>query len=375
MSKPLDGLLVVDFTQFLSGPSATLRLHDLGARVIKIEHFERGDLTRTLYAPQLNIGDDSAFFQAINRGKESLAANLKSEDDLVLIRSIIEKADVLVHNFRPSVMDRIGLGFSNVKALNPDIIYAEISGYGSEGPWRDKPGQDLLLQAVSGLAGLSGRNSDSSLPMGLAIADNIAGAQLTQGILAALIGGEGAHVEVSMLESILDFQFEPLTLYYQDGEPIDRGEVNAAHSLVGAPYGLYKTQTGYIALAMGAIPKLGELLGCDPLLEYTDFSRWFAERDEIKAIIAEHLLSNTAEHWLSILEPADIWCAEVLNWQNLVEHDGFKVLNMLQTVSHPNGTSYETTRCPIRFEDALITSKTAAPKLGEHTQSIREEFK
>lgn len=374
MNKPLDGLLVIDFTQFLSGPSATLRLHDLGARIIKIEHFEHGDITRSLYAPQLNIGSDSAFFQAINRGKESLAADLKNEDDLTLIRSIIAKADILVHNFRPSVMDRLGLGYTNAKALNPSIIYAEISGYGTQGPWRDKPGQDLLLQAVSGLAGLSGQNSDGPLPMGLAIADNIAGAQLTQGILAALVANEGAHVEISMLEAVLDFQFEPLTLFLQDGEPIDRGNVNAAHSLVGAPYGLYQTQDGFIALAMGAIPKLGELLSCAPLLEYTESKRWFVERDVIKAIIANHIRDKTSKHWLSILEPADIWCAEVLNWQQLVEHDGFKILDMLQTVTNASGESYVTTRCPIRFDDKTLKSELAAPQLGEHSHAIREQF-
>lgn len=374
MSNPLEGILVVDFTQFLSGPSATLRLHDLGARIVKIEHHEKGDLTRSLYAPQLNIGDSSAFFQAINRGKESLAADLKNENDIALICSIIKKADILVHNFRPGVMERLGLSQTEVSKLNPNIIYAEISGYGSEGPWRNKPGQDLLLQAVSGLTGLSGRDSDGTIPMGLAVADNIAGAQLAQGILAALIGNEGAHVEVSMLESILDFQFEPLTLFYQDGEPIERGEINAAHSLVGAPYGLYKTTSGHIALAMGAIPKLGELLKCEPLLEYTDSSRWFAERDSIKTIIADHLSSQSSQHWLSILEPADIWCAEVLNWQQLIEHDGFKALNMLQAVSSSNGDSYVTTRCPIRFDDQLLKSHVAAPRIGEHSQSIRKEF-
>ncbi|MFC7292741.1 CaiB/BaiF CoA transferase family protein [Hirschia litorea] len=374
MSKPLEGLLVIDFTQFLSGPSATLRLHDLGARIIKVEHFEHGDITRSLYAPQLNIGNDSAFFQAINRGKESLAADLKNENDLTLIRAIIEKADILVHNFRPSVMDRLGLGYTHAKALNSNIIYAEISGYGTQGPWRDKPGQDLLLQAVSGLAGLSGQNSDGPLPMGLAIADNIAGAQLTQGILAALIGEDGAHVEISMLEAVLDFQFEPLTLFFQDGEPIDRGTVNAAHALVGAPYGLYKTKDGYIALAMGAIPKLGELLGCEPLLEFTDSKQWFARRDEIKSIIANHLLNHTSQHWLSILEPADIWCAEVLNWQQLIAHEGFKVLDMLQTVSNASGENYVTTRCPIRFDDQVLKSDLAAPKIGQDSQTIRAQF-
>ncbi|WP_018995550.1 CaiB/BaiF CoA transferase family protein [Hirschia maritima] len=374
MIKPLEGLTVLDFSQFLSGPSATLRLADLGARIIKIEHFEKGDITRNIYAPHLNIGDNSAFFQAINRGKESLCADLKNANDIELIKKIAAKVDIVVSNFRPGVMDRLGLNFENFKAINPKVIYAEINGYGSEGPWRDKPGQDLLLQAVSGATYLTGGNSDGPTPMGLAIADNLAGAQLVQGILAALMADEAMHVEVSMLEAMLDFQFEPLTLYYQDGEAIDRGDQNAAHALVAAPYGLYKTQDGYIALAMGAIPILGKLLDCDPLLSYEDPASWFAKRDEIKLIIASHLSTQTSRHWLSILEPADIWCAEVLDWKRLIAHEGFKALNMLQTVSSSDGDTYQTTRCPIRFDDQLLTSIKGAPKLGEHTPFITEEF-
>ncbi|WP_096086320.1 CaiB/BaiF CoA transferase family protein [Agaribacterium haliotis] len=373
MSKLLDGLTILDFTQFLSGPAATLRLADLGARVIKVEHFENGDLSRSIYVSHFNVASESAFFQAINRGKESLKANLKDVEDLALVKRIAAKADVVVHNFRPGVMQRLGLSFDELKQVNDKLIYAEISGYGAEGPWAEKPGQDLLLQAVSGLTSLSGSDSDGAVPMGLAIADYLAGNQLVQGILASLLGDEATLVQVSMLEAILDFQFEPLTLFYQDGELPVRGEQNSAHSLVGAPYGLYQCANGYIALAMGAVPKLGELLGCDPLLEYTDSSRWFAERDQIKKILADHLVSNTCEHWLGILEPADIWCAQVMNWQQLLAHDGFKVLDMLQEVVGSAG-SYQTTRCPIRFDDQLIKNSVAAPVLGEHSDQIRSEF-
>lgn len=374
MSKPLDDIFVLDFTQFLSGPVATLRLSDLGARVLKVEHHEKGDLSRSIYASHFNIGEQSAFFQAINRGKESLSANLKDTQDLELIKKLVARADVVVSNFRPGVMARLGLDFDTLKAINPQLIFAEISGYGREGPWANKPGQDLLLQALTGLCDLSGGEADGAMPMGLAIADNLAGAQLAQGILAALVSGESTLVEVSMMEAMLDFQFEPLTLYYQDGEAIQRGNVNAAHSLVGAPYGLYKTKSGYIALAMGAIPKLGELLGCEPLLEYIDSSRWFAERDSIKSILANHLAPKSSEYWLSILEPADIWCAQVLNWKELVAHEGFKVLNMVQTVTDSQQESYQTTRCPIKFNDEILVSSVAAPSLGEHSEKIRNEF-
>lgn len=373
MSTPLDGITVVDFSQFLSGPSATLRLQDLGARVIKIENPNQGDLARSIYAKDFEVAGSSAFFQAINRGKESVCLDLKDKNQRPLLHAIIQKADVIIHNFRPEVMPRLGLDYDSVKQINSRIIYGHISGYGSEGPWKNKPGQDLLLQALSGLSSLSGQNSDGQIPVGVAVADLFAGAQLVQGVLAALVADRSTLIEVSMLEAILDFQFEPLTLYYQDQQTVDRGNQNAAHALVGAPYGLYKTKNGFIALAMGAISILGELLKCDPLLSYTDSSQWFAKRDEIKAILASHLQHQTSEYWLEILEAADIWCALVQDWQQLLAHDGFKVLQMLQTVSGKTG-SYQTTRCPIRIDGQRLFNTTAAPKLGEHTASIQSEF-
>ncbi|WP_084004968.1 CaiB/BaiF CoA transferase family protein [Gilvimarinus polysaccharolyticus] len=373
MIKPLQDITVLDFTQFLSGPSASLRLSDLGARVIKVEHKEKGDLSRSIYASHLNIAGQSGFYQGINRGKECLALNLKDADDLALVKQILPHVDIVLHNFRPDVMQRLGLSPQELKRINPKVIYGEITGYGHEGPWRDRPGQDLLLQALSGLAGLSGDEASGPVPMGLAIVDNLAGAQLVQGVLAALYAGEGALVQVSMLEAALDFQFEPLTLYYHDGEAVNRGTDNAAHALVGAPYGLYKTSDGHLALAMGSITFLGELLACAPLLAFADPARWFAERDAIKAILATHLEQQSTAHWLSILEPADIWCAEVLNWQQLVAHEGFQLLHMVQEVSSAGG-SYLTTRCPIRIDDQLLTQPQGAPSLGEHNHLLRAEF-
>ncbi|HET7897657.1 MAG TPA: CaiB/BaiF CoA-transferase family protein, partial [Flavisolibacter sp.] len=182
----LEDLLVIDFSQFLSGPSAGLRLADMGARVIKIERSDTGDICRELYVSDVVIEGESTIFHAINRNKESYAANLKDLDELQKIKELLKVADVLIHNFRPGVMDRFGLDFASVKALNPSIVYGEISGYGDAGPWRDLPGQDLLLQSVSGLAWLSNNHQNMPTPMGVAVADIMAGTHLAQGILAAL---------------------------------------------------------------------------------------------------------------------------------------------------------------------------------------------
>lgn len=377
--KPLEGLLVLDFSQFLAGPACALRLADLGARVIKIERPDGGDLCRRLYISNVELDGDSTLFHTINRNKQSFAANLKDADDFERVKKLIAQADVLIQNFRPGIMEKLGLDYKSVRELNPKLIYGTVTGYGNDGPWRHKPGQDLLVQALSGLAWLNGDADQPPVPFGLAVADMMAGAHLTQGILACLvrrgISGQGGLVEVSLLESVLDLQFEVFTTYLNDGGKLpQRSSVNSAHAYLSAPYGIYATSDGYIALSMGSPAVLGELLGCPQLLAYADRTSWFSCRDEIKGLLVQHLSTHPTAHWLGILEPADIWCADVLNWSRLTEHDAFKSLHMVQSVRRDNGATMETTRCPIRIDGQLFTNETGSPRVGEHTGKISEEF-
>jgi len=377
--RPLEGILALDFSQFLAGPSAAMRLADLGARVIKIERPDGGDLGRQLYISNLELDGDSTLFHSINRNKQSYAANLKDPRDILQVKKLIARADILIQNFRPGIMERLGLGYESVHEINPRLVYAVVTGYGKEGPWKNKPGQDLLAQSISGLTWLTGNADQGPVPIGLAIADALAGAHMVQGILACLVRrgvtGQGGLVEVSLIESVLDYQFEVLTTHLNDGrQPPQRSKINNAHAYLSAPYGIYQTADGYLAIAMNPIPRLGELLGCAPLLEYTDSKRWFTERDEIKTMLADHLKRAPTAHWLSILEPADIWCAEVLDWPKLMAHDGFKTLDMLQRVSRSNGASLATTRCPIRIDGEILKSSVGAPKIGEHNVLIEREF-
>jgi crotonobetainyl-CoA:carnitine CoA-transferase CaiB-like acyl-CoA transferase len=377
--KPLEGYLVIDFSQFLSGPLASLRLADFGARVIKIERPHSGDICRHLYTSDVIMNGESSVFHAINRNKESFVADIKDEEDKKLIWQLVAKADVVIHNFRPGVMERLGFDYNSVKKVNPNAIYAEISGYGNKGEWRNKPGQDLLLQSITGITWLSGNANDGPVPMGLSIVDMLAGANLTQGILACLFkrtrNGKGALVQVSMLESAVDFQFETITTFYNDGGEVPkRTASNSAHAYLGAPYGIYKTSDGYIALAMGIIPQLGSLLGCEELLKYTEPEQAFKQMNEIKAVLAEHFLSASTQHWLNILEPADIWCADVLTWNQLLAHDGFKALEMLQKVTMEDGFSYMTTRCPIRIDGQILFADKASPALGQDNEKIIKEL-
>jgi crotonobetainyl-CoA:carnitine CoA-transferase CaiB-like acyl-CoA transferase len=376
---PLEGLLVIDFSQFLAGPAASLRLADLGARVIKIERPDGGDLCRRLYISDLELDGDSTLFHSINRHKESFAADLKNEQDLAEVFQLLRKADVVIHNFRPGVMERLGCDYESVVKINPHVVYGEITGYGKEGPWRNKPGQDLLVQSLSGLPWLSGNADQPPVPFGLAVADLFTGAHLVQGILACLvrkgITGKGGRIEVSLIESILDFQFEVLSTHLNDGGKLPRrSTVNNAHAYLGAPYGIYETAEGYLALAMGSVARLGELLECPELAAFSDPKSWFEQRDEIKQVLVDHLSTNSAAYWLSLLEPADVWCAEVLNMRELMEHEGFKVLDMVQEVSRPGSPGMRTLRCPIRVDGHVLKSNQGAPRLGADTAAIKQEF-
>jgi CoA:oxalate CoA-transferase len=379
-APPLSGLLVVDMSQFLSGPYCSLRLLDLGARVIKVERPDGGDLSRRLYLSDTEIGGDSTIFHAINRGKESLAVDLKSEADLGVLRGLIAKADVLIQNFRPGVIERLGLDYEAVKAINPGLVYASISGYGEEGPWVKRPGQDLLAQSRSGLMWLNGDENQGPVPFGLAVGDMLAGAAVAQGVLAALVRrgvtGRGSHVETSLLEALVDFQFEVLTTYLNDGrrQP-KRSNFRSAHAYLSAPYGVYPAKDGYLALAMTPIARIETLLGIPELAAFSDNpSSWFTERDEIKRLISARIETGTVEEWLAILEPADIWCAKVLNWEELLHHEGFQVLDMLQTVEREDSVSILTTCSPLRVNGKRPHGTRAAPRIGEHSDTIKAEF-
>ena len=379
MTKPLEGLTVLEFSQFLSGPYAGLRLADLGARVIKIERPEVGDLCRNLYISDTDLEGDSTLFHAINRNKESFAANLKDAKDIELVKKLIEKADIITQNFRPGVIERIGLDYKNVKKINPKIVYGTISGYGSDGPWSSLPGQDLLAQSRTGLVWLNGNGGEAPTPMGLAVADMLAGHTLVEGILAAVIKrfrtDNGSHVETSLVEALLDFQFEVLTTYFNDGNrKPQRSSYNNAHAYLSAPYGIYKTSNGYIAIAMTPLPQLGELLDLNSIKDLHDQKEWFTKRDEIKKQIGDWIEKETTEHWLSILEPADIWCAKVLDWETMVKHEGFKILDMVQRIKRDDGLDIETLRCPIKIDGEIFKSSKAAPKIGNDNNSIMKEF-
>lgn len=380
MNRPLEGLLVLEFCQFLAGPSAGLKLADLGARVIKIERPGTGDACRQLSIKNLFVADDSLLFHTINRNKESYAADLKNPEDLARLKQLIARADVMTHNFRPGVMEKVGLDYAAVQAINPKIIYGVVTGYGNEGPWANKPGQDLLVQSVSGLTFLSGSAIDGPVPFGLSVSDIMCGNHLAQGIMAALIKraktDKGVLVEVSLLESILDVQFEVITTYLNDGGKLpDRSSAKgSAHAYLSAPYGMYETLDGHIALAMGSLPNICSVIGCDITDLYTDGNSAFDNRDKLINRLAETFKEQNSKLWLDLLDSHGIWSAEVLDYRSATALSNYKYLQIEQQLDLGEGKKIRTTVSPIRLDNEKLFAAKAAPKLGVDTVDINKEF-
>jgi len=384
--RPLEGILVLDFSQFLAGPVAAMRLADLGARVIKIERPQTGDIGRTLAFAGRVADGDTISFHAMNRNKEGITADLKDADDLARVKHLVAQADVIIQNFRPGVMERIGLDYESVRAINPRIVYGSASGYGDDGPWKDRPGQDLLAQSISGIPWLSGSHEDGPVPVGLSIADHLTSCHIAQGVTALLLRRErtglGGHAQTSLLEAMLDLQFELLSTHLNDSTvSVARGGRHSGHAFLAAPYGTYPTSDGYLAIAMNPLPKLGALLGLVELVDLPDPADAWVHQERVEELLAARFATETTQHWLDILDSSDVWCAPVLTLEQLVQHDGFAAINMTQQISRAADETLDgdqldlaTTRSPIRIDGHTLTSERPAPRLGQHNAAVRAEF-
>jgi crotonobetainyl-CoA:carnitine CoA-transferase CaiB-like acyl-CoA transferase len=281
-------------------------------------------------------------------------------------------------------MERIGLDYESVRELNPAIVYASATGYGDTGPWKDRPGQDLLAQSVSGMPWLSGSRDDGPVPVGLSIADHLMSCHIAQGVTALLVRrfrtGIGGYVQTSLLEAMLDLQFELLSTHLNDSTvTVKRGGEHSANAFLSAPYGTYPTSDGYLALAMNPVSRIGDLLGITELAAMVDPESWWQKQDAISELLAAHFALQTTDHWLAILDPADVWCAPVLTLEQLVAHEGFDAIAMTQQIQRvPVAGSVPvtltTTRSPLRIDGEPLTGSRPAPRLGEHTEAVRAEF-
>lgn len=377
MSGPLHGVVIMDFTQLVQGPYSTQILGDLGAEIIKIEP-PGGDWMRHFSLKNDYRAGESISFLTFNRNKRSMTINLKNPDSLEVIQRLVARADVVIENFRPGVMERLGIGYETLAALNPRLIYCASAGFGQTGPYVTRPGQDLLVQAMSGLPFLSGRRDQNPVAVGVGIADIAACLHIVYGVTAALYSreqtGRGQRVDVNLYNSLLTFVAQEFCAYLNGGglpERSNSGNNPAAYN--GAPYGLYRTKDTYIAIAMNPLNKLTRLMGMTGYEQY-EGNNILENRDDIHRALAEVFLQRTTQEWLDVLLAEDIWCSPVYTFSD-VEHDPQLAENhMITSYEHPTAGTVRVVGIPVKFSETPGEITRSAPRKGEHTDELLQEF-
>jgi len=369
----LSGVRVLSFTQFLLGPSGVQFLADLGADVIKVEPPGGTLWERNWSGANLYLNGVSAFYLAAHRNQRSLTLDLKHPEGREITRRLVERADVLVQNFRPGVMTRLGLDWEQARAINPRLIYVSASGYGETSPYRDRPGQDLLMQAVSGLASISGRAGQPPTPVGTAAIDQHGASLLALGVLAALLErartGQGLHVEVSMLRAALDLQLEIAT-YVLNGAQLEKSATPLASTFHPPPYGIYETSDGYLALSMSPLAALRDALDLPALEPYTTV-RWpFEAREEVARLIEPVIRKRSTAEWLEHLVPRGIWAAPVLTLPETFADPAVQAAEPVEEIDHPVAGRVRLLRFPLELSTGRATIRRPPPMPGEHTEEI-----
>jgi crotonobetainyl-CoA:carnitine CoA-transferase CaiB-like acyl-CoA transferase len=372
----LTGLRVISLTHFLQGPSGVQFLADLGADVVKIEP-PRGAWERHWSGAQTFLNGESVFFLLAHRNQRSITVDLKSDRGKDILWRLIATADVLVENYRPGVLDRLGFSYEAMQRANPRIVYCACSGYGPTGPYRDRPGQDLLLQAEAGLARLSGGADAPPTAVGTAVVDQHGAALLAIGVLAALRGrdrtGTGCRVDVSLLAAALDLQIEPLT-YFLNGGPLQaRSRTGLATTFHEAPYGIYQTRDGWIAVSLNSIARLADLAGSARLAAFREEER-FSRREEVSAAIGEALRARTTQDWLETLRPAGLWCAPVNGYDEVIADPQVGWNETFLEVDHPRAGRVRLLAHPIRYDGQPPPLRRRPPLLGEDTDEVLREL-
>jgi len=372
---PLHGIRVLDFTALLQGPLATQILADLGADVLKLEK-QDGEWMRHYGIFMSRTHGETDAFLAFNRNKRSIEIDLRDAADRERILELVDRADVVVENFRPGVMDRAGLGYETIRKRNPRLIYAASSGYGQSGPYVMRPGQDYLVQALSGATWLMGRRSDPPFVMGIAVTDQYTALHLVVGILAALQHrhrtGEGQRVDVDLLSCILALQQQELTVYLNHHNSFERPQENVGHPGITAPCGIYATQNGYMMLAMFPCPKLGSILGVDWLAAYDTNEKMFEARDTVHRLLSAHFAARPTAHWIELLSANDVWCAPVQKYADLESDPQIAHKHLFWDVPYADSNkTYRTVGSPFTFSASPISVRHGAPRAGQHNQEFK----
>ena len=376
--QALSGYRVLDFSHLLQGPFATQLLADMGADVIKIERPGQGDLFRTMtFRDKWLGGSESPNFLAWNRNKRSVALNLKAPEARDVIMKLAETADVVVQNFRPGVMARLGYGYEDFRDVNPRIVYCTGSGYGEDGPYVTRPGQDMLVQGLTGIMAATGQADHPPTPVGAGFSDQVGAMNMVYGILSALLwrerSGKGQHVHVNLMAGMLAHQNQEMVMAMNFNEDFQRPKSGIGHPGMDAPFGTYPTTDGWVTIAMSPFTTLVGVLNCPELLAYDDKTTLFAKRDEIwRKLAAETGKWSTAELMEALLK-ADIWCGEVKTHLQAAEDPQVRHLGLIQSYRHPRAGEVKVVGPAIGMDETPPSIRRPAPLVGEHTREVLAE--
>jgi crotonobetainyl-CoA:carnitine CoA-transferase CaiB-like acyl-CoA transferase len=373
----LEGIKVLSFTHFLQGPAAVQMLADVGADVIKIEP-PGGAFERSWTGFDAYVEGVSMFFLLGNRNQRSISLDLREERAREIVWQLIKEADVLIENYRPGVLQRMGFGYDEVREINPRLVYCSCTGYGSSGPYLKRPGQDLLLQAISGMTMLSGEADSPPTPVGSAIVDQHAAALAAFGVVAALQAregtGKGTLVESNLLNAALDLQIEPFTYYLNKGPLWPRTHPPTGSRFHPAPYGIYRTLDGWIAVSLTPTEKLAAALSRPVLAEFSHPKDNVRRREELNRIVYDALTTRTTADWMTTFDEHDIWYAPVNDYEQ-VEADPQVVHNrIIMEVDHPQAGPIRLLAHPVRYDGAAPPLTRQPPRQGEHTREVLAEL-
>lgn len=376
---PLQGIRVIDFSQILAGPFCTMLLADMGADVVKVEKPNGGDDTRR-YGPPFIEGESAAFL-TLNRNKRSIVLDLKSEQGLGVVRRMLADADVMLHNFRPGVVERMGLGYADVSALNPAIVYCAVSGFGATGPYSPRAGFDLVAQGMSGLMSINGFPDSPPAKVGVPMADLNTGMFCAYGILTAYINrlatGKGQHVDASLLESGMAYTLYESATYFATGEVA--GPLGSAHRMI-APYQAFATQDGYInigAANQNNWERMCRAVGRDDLLDDARFAsnpERMVNIQSLTPIMEETFRTQTTAHWVEILERAGVPCGPIYNIEQVYADPHVQSRDMAVELQHPKAGGIRNIGVAVKLSDTPGSVRTPAPLLGQHTDDVLTEF-
>jgi CoA:oxalate CoA-transferase len=387
MSKPLEGIKVIEIAQEIQGPFATLFLTDMGADVVKVENKETGDLSRWMLAaliggPEVKNAAVSHYFIAMNRGKRSITADLKKPDAIEIVRRMIKSYDVLVTNYRPGVLDRLGLGYEEARKINPKIVYAQGSSWGPKGPWVSRPSRDTLAQAASGLMAKTGMPADPPLAAGVLVADHSGGLSLAAGILAALFArertGKGQRVDVSIYGTMIAMQGMEINYTSITGEETERA--GRGHQFLHGVWGAYRTSDGHICIAgvddkrWQAFCRIMGIQNLEKDPEYGDNVKRNFHGDKIQAVLDEIFPTRTSAEWLKELNDADILVTEVVDYKTILRSEQARANGYLLPLDHPVAGKVLVTGNPVTVNGEVPTEAAMPPEHGQNTEEVLLEL-